>query len=267
LLGIVIGRLYVVLPPLSSRWCDALVLAGAAVSLGVTALWPDLPRDVLHNTLLAPAFGALVLGLAKGGTLARWLSARWLVRLGEASFALYILQEPVLNLWFEVMAEPHHRAHAPDVIAGQVALLVVVSLLAWRWLELPAQRLIRRVGTRWLDGRRRWPSRRNAIAAVAALAAVVAALWRAPESVAARPSDIGRQLRAAGVQSVAYDLAAHDETFLWQTLEAVPHLQLQPFDSATGQRPRAAWVIAGPAWAGTPVARESGQPHALFRQP
>ena len=164
LVGIAAGRLHAVLPRLSWQKADALVLAGAGISLGVTALWPDLPRDLLHNSLFSLAFAAIVLGLAQGGWVARWLQAPWLVRLGEASFALYVLQEPVMNAWFRWLGEPHDQLHSPWVFGGQLALLIVTSLVAWKGIEGPAQRLIRRHGSRWLNAQARPAGQQDAMA-------------------------------------------------------------------------------------------------------
>lgn len=273
LVGIVAGRLHAVLPRLSGLKADGLVLAGAAISLGVTALWPDLPRDLLHNSLFSLAFAAIVLGLAQGGRAAQWLQAPWLVRLGEASFALYILQEPVMNAWFNWLDEPHSRVHSPWVFGGQLVLLVGASLLAWRWVEGPAQRVIRRIGNRWISPRagtvaaaaERWPSKPWIAASALGVLAAALLLYRAPEHVAHRSSVVGLALRNAGASEVAYDVVGHEDAFLWQTYEAVPHLRLRAFDSAAGGQPESTWVIAAPNWRAVPVVREPGSARALFR--
>jgi len=50
------------------------------------------PVPFTHNGLMAPAFALVVFGLAHGG--APWLGTRPLVRVGEASYGLYILHAP-----------------------------------------------------------------------------------------------------------------------------------------------------------------------------
>ncbi len=247
-IGIVVARLYRLRPTAPALVADGLVLAGAVVSLGVTALWPDLPRNLLHNTLFTPAFAALILGLAWRGRLARALEAPWLVRLGEASFALYIVQEPVMNVWFMAIGEPHHQVHAPAVIAGQVAAQVLVALLAWQWIEMPAQRVIRKYGAKLLDLRTRWPAWPWPVAATVLLTLLAIKIAQAPELSPVPHTAIGRELAMGHIGEVAYDLAHHDESFLLGTVAAQPDLRVVAFDSGKGEIPSQAWVIADKNW-------------------
>ncbi len=259
-IGIVAARLFALRPTVAPAVADGLVAAGLGITLGVTAFWPDLPRDLLHNTLFAPAFAALILGLAWRGQAARALELPWLVRLGEASFALYIVQEPVMNYWYLAIHEPHHRAHPPWVVAGQVVAVVLVSFLAWRWVETPAQRLIRRWGEARLDPRSRWPGWSWRLAALTGLVAMAWVLHRAPERRPGAPSTIGRALAQAHVTDVAYDLAHHDEEFLQRTLAAAPRLQVHGFDSGRGEIPQQPWVIADRAWPAPGRRPQLGEP-------
>jgi peptidoglycan/LPS O-acetylase OafA/YrhL len=114
-------------------------LVGAAALLA----WGGLPFLVVHNGGLVPLYGLALLGLAEGrGVLARALGSRPARALGDASFALYVLQDP---LWRAAKAS----SPWPDVPppAGFVLLFaaaaVAVSLAVARWLERPARRAIR----------------------------------------------------------------------------------------------------------------------------
>ena len=107
---------------------------------------PRLPFLLLHNGLLAPAFAALVYGLARGaGPLSRALSTRALTRLGAASFALYILHVPLLA-WmargYDVFGIRPPAQPWTFIIYTTVA--VTLSLLVFRWVEEPARRALRR---------------------------------------------------------------------------------------------------------------------------
>jgi peptidoglycan/LPS O-acetylase OafA/YrhL len=89
-----------------------------------------LPGPVVRDGVLAPWFALTVLRLARGGGwVARVLGSGWMVSLGEASYALYILQEPLWNWFGEYLG------------FGAFAIIAVgVALAARRWFE-PFQRV------------------------------------------------------------------------------------------------------------------------------
>jgi peptidoglycan/LPS O-acetylase OafA/YrhL len=98
----------------------------------------------LDSGLLAPLFVALIATLALGvGPLARFLSIRPLQVLGEASYAMYILQEPVL-IWAlrlpMIGSQPRHV-----FVPFYVLLLIVLSMACQRYIAEPARL--------WLIGR------------------------------------------------------------------------------------------------------------------
>lgn len=127
-------------------------LYGPALAGGLLLL---LFRDSLGSFLVFDAgirlvSAMLVLGLAfGGGALWRWLSSPLMVRGGGAAYAIYILHVPVL-WWYE---RSDLRTVLPPVAAGMVyiAMVVVLSVVVWRQVELPANVLIRR----WLTDRSR----------------------------------------------------------------------------------------------------------------
>ncbi|MSP91210.1 MAG: acyltransferase [Myxococcales bacterium] len=253
-IGIAVGRLFALRPAwLTARSGTALAVAGVVVSVGIVCI-PDIPRLWLHQSLLAPAFGALILGLATNhGPAARALGHPWLVRLGDASYAMYILQEPVMNWFFHAKGEPFGRDHSLGIIIGHAALLVVISLAAWKLVEMPAQRALRRRLWAWLDRSARpraaWP----AVGSVALLAGLVAgaawALHVAPEQLAARSSRVGLALQQfAGAHAVAWDLSTLESSHLRATQQAVPGLAIEPFDSGAGQAPALPFVVAAKEW-------------------
>ncbi|SEU22304.1 acyltransferase family protein [Stigmatella erecta] len=141
LMGLVLGRLFLGESP-SPRHSGALLAPAAAVLLlGAFAMSPSIPFVLLHNALLAPAFAALVYGLARGGGALGWVLSRpLLLRLGEASYALYILQYPVWKA-SQALAEavaPWVDFRAPKpLFAVYLGLLVGLSWLTYRWFEMP----------------------------------------------------------------------------------------------------------------------------------
>ena len=76
-------------PPLPWRSSDLAALFGVLAS-GV------MPYALLHDGLLMPCFGCIILGLAGENPLAHLIGARPLVFVGEASYCLYLLH---FNMW------------------------------------------------------------------------------------------------------------------------------------------------------------------------
>lgn len=114
-------------------WIPAAIFVVVAVS-GVV------PYAYVHSGVLLPLVLAMIAGVA--GTQGGWLASRPLVALGHASYATYILHVPLFQLlarWDpEIWEKPVH-------VLAYMALLVLVSLCMFRWVEEPARR--------WLTGR------------------------------------------------------------------------------------------------------------------
>jgi peptidoglycan/LPS O-acetylase OafA/YrhL len=142
---------------LDSRWLGiALTVLPVVAIVVVLSFSSHLPFALLHNGLLAPLFGCLIFGLAIGRGPVAWVLGRpLLVLLGDASYAVYLLQDP---LWNVVVA-----ATRPFVAPGSTAdrwayywghpwlslvfaaLLVGVSAALFPLFQEPARRwLIRR---------------------------------------------------------------------------------------------------------------------------
>jgi peptidoglycan/LPS O-acetylase OafA/YrhL len=128
---------------------------GGIAMLAVVAASTDwLPYPLCHNGLLAPLWASLVLGLATSrGRVARLLGSRPMVRLGEASFALYLLHWPLIG--YHELARGFLRIRQPGLSSPawlQAALLLVVAVLAslfvFHRVEQPARRIIRN----WASG-------------------------------------------------------------------------------------------------------------------
>ncbi len=149
LLGIGLGRLFSH-PPLRAgvaRHAGPLALAAAALILGVLALGPRVPYVLLHNGLLAPAFAVLLLSLATGeGLPARLLRHPWLVRLGGASYSLYILHSPLQMVSRSVVGRALGREvlDTPAFVLGFLALAITTALVTHRLVEQPLHRLVLR---------------------------------------------------------------------------------------------------------------------------
>jgi peptidoglycan/LPS O-acetylase OafA/YrhL len=117
--------------------------AGAAALAAVLALLASggVPYVLLHNGALVPLMAVVLLGVAHGrGPLARALGSAPARRLGDASFALYALQEP-LWLWARRIGPegPPSAAFVLGFAAAAIAIAVGVSVA----LERPARRALR----------------------------------------------------------------------------------------------------------------------------
>ena len=122
----------------------AAALAGPLALAAVVAVlaWGGAPYPLLHNGLLVPLFAILVLSVASGrGPLARLLGWGPARTLGDASFALYVLQEP-LWMWGNALLGRRGEPSVWFVLAwalGTIAVAVVVA----RRVERPARRALR----------------------------------------------------------------------------------------------------------------------------
>ena len=131
------------LVPRASRLRPLLGLAGIAGVFGLLYMGPLVPYVLLHDALLMPLFGCIVLGLAGENWLASAFSVRPLVFLGNASYCLYILH---FNLWNWI-----HDTHLPERLGVarfdpwiSYAALLAVAVAAMLLVERPAQRQLRK---------------------------------------------------------------------------------------------------------------------------
>jgi peptidoglycan/LPS O-acetylase OafA/YrhL len=87
-----------------------------------------------NNGLLVPFFAGFIWALSAVPTpLSRWLSGRWLVALGNSSYALYLIHTPMLALFL------HFQWVSPAFYAVYLALCVGLSLLSFHYFETPVR--------------------------------------------------------------------------------------------------------------------------------
>jgi peptidoglycan/LPS O-acetylase OafA/YrhL len=118
-------------------------IGGFAAILGILELGPMVPYPILHDSLLMPLFGCVILGLAGENLIAAFFGLRPLVFVGEASYCLYLLH---FNLWNLI-----HDSHVLNLLGVSrfdpwisYALLIALALLALHLVEKPAQRQLRK---------------------------------------------------------------------------------------------------------------------------
>jgi peptidoglycan/LPS O-acetylase OafA/YrhL len=117
-------------------------LAGFGGIFTLLELGPRMPYAMMHDGLLMPLFGCIVLGLAGDNLLAKFFALRPLVFVGEASYCLYLLHFNFWNLIHDsnVLVRVGLSRFDPWI---SYALLIGMALLALHLVEKPAQRKLR----------------------------------------------------------------------------------------------------------------------------
>jgi peptidoglycan/LPS O-acetylase OafA/YrhL len=131
------------LVPRASRLRILLGLAGFAGVFGLLYLGPLVPYVLLHDALLMPLFGCIVLGLAGENLLSTAFSLRPLVFLGEASYCLYVLHFSLWN-WIYGTHLPARLGVARFGSWISYAAVLAVAVAAMLLVEKPAQRQLRK---------------------------------------------------------------------------------------------------------------------------
>ena len=118
-------------------------LFGFAAIFFTLWLGPRIPYAIIHDGLLMPLFGCVVLGLSGQNVLSRILGWWPLVFVGESSYCLYLLH---FNFWNLI-----HDTHVLDGLGLarfdpwiSYILLIGMALAALHFVERPAQKALRR---------------------------------------------------------------------------------------------------------------------------
>ena len=142
LMGIVVCRAFDLLSERgvapTGKWFYSIGLVGSTAIIGYAQF---VPKSIPPNTLLRPMNALLLLGLGLGGGwLARVLSTRPIVFLGQASYGMYILHVPIL--WWAVGWPKFAIQYL------YVGFVVALSCIVYALFEDPVNRRIRAlVGT------------------------------------------------------------------------------------------------------------------------
>ena len=136
LIGVYLGIRY--LKPAERRSPWPLLLGGAG-SMVLLCAGPNPLYAPFRKGLLVIAYAALIYGLAsvKRG----WLTNRWMVLGGEISYSIYILQMPVIRTVLGVTRRLGMSFYPSTAVV--LVVLVGLSFLAYRFIELPARVAIR----------------------------------------------------------------------------------------------------------------------------
>lgn len=129
----------------------SLPVAGAAFGLTyLAAVVVDPGLRVFVDLFALPATILLIAAAVRSDLtgVAAWLRRPWLVRCGEASFALYMTHYLLLQTCLTVFGLPTSATAGLLSVAVLVALAVAVSLAFYAWFEHPAEKYLRgKIGT------------------------------------------------------------------------------------------------------------------------
>ena len=139
--GVMLANLDAMIPR-QNRMRFWLGIMGFAGIYGIVSSEPLIPYALVHDGLLMPLFGFIILGLAGENPLARALSVKPLVFVGEASYCLYLLH---FNLWNLI-----HNSHVLEKLGLSrfdpwlsYVILIALAIFALHFVEKPAQRKLR----------------------------------------------------------------------------------------------------------------------------
>lgn len=144
LIGVGIGKLFL----FSRTQGDKAIIASAAFygSAGIVVsllfLRPALPPLIYSQPVVISLFAAVIYFAARAGNAAgSVLSHAWLVRLGDASYGLYILQAPLAG-WFLFATKPFVAdwKTRPALVLLFFVLVTTASLLSFTFIETPCRR-------------------------------------------------------------------------------------------------------------------------------
>jgi peptidoglycan/LPS O-acetylase OafA/YrhL len=139
LIGVVLGQLFVMGGRLKhAGWWLAL----SVIALAMLALLEY--GDVRRDLLLVPAFALLIYSLACLPNLISGKAAAVGVLLGNASYGIYILQEPLWYLYCSAIGIPRWGSTvSPTTLFAFLALLVIVCVVIYVQFERPVEKAIK----------------------------------------------------------------------------------------------------------------------------
>lgn len=148
-LGMMLGRLYLQRPANELERANGWIwsVPGAlAFVVACATLTPYIPYPFFHNNAFVICFAMMIYGLAcGGGVLDRFLSHSWMVKLGQASYAIYILHAPIDDWVIRADKKVFHLAsrHPTALFALYALAVIFISIFVFDWIEEPARRFLR----------------------------------------------------------------------------------------------------------------------------
>ena len=154
LLGIALGRLFILRrsqakTDTDSGYLPVLGTVVAMVGIIVVFAYGPLTPVLWNDVILDPLFALLIFSSAWGqGAIARFFSLPFLVLLGEASYALYLIHVPLWGIAgtvFNALSLYTYPTRYPLGVMAYLVIAVGLSVLIFRFIEEPARKGIRHV--------------------------------------------------------------------------------------------------------------------------
>jgi peptidoglycan/LPS O-acetylase OafA/YrhL len=120
----------------------SLIATGVAGFILVVRCGNWIPFPVLHTALLAPAFAAIVYGVALRPRYSQFLENKTLVLLGDASYSLYLLHTLAIGAVFQFSKTGFENPTILKTVTA-VTVAILVSVAVYRWIEVPGLRMLR----------------------------------------------------------------------------------------------------------------------------
>ena len=145
LMGICASRMIPAWKNLPARSAQLISAVGCLALILVCLFWPHKWSDVFVTGGIAPMLAAIILFCTRPSCwIGKVLGTRSLNKLGEASYAVYILQAPLWHYWQPFTNYLRHAPLQTNVVAlwqfvGFVMFLVLASMGAQRFVEVPAR--------------------------------------------------------------------------------------------------------------------------------
>lgn len=159
ILGVIVCRMFLS-KPVKPKFgiCSAMEI-GSVIFLAVTVYVATnhvANMNVKYDILYIPCMASIVVAFAfNGGVISRMLSNKYLILLGEASFSFYMFHWMIVSKLIEVMKPDKNNFQDVLVyILCCLALSLIISIVSFKLIEMPANKILRRVWAEYRKNRK-----------------------------------------------------------------------------------------------------------------
>lgn len=155
-MGICASRFIPSWSKLGSKKTNMVTVVGPISLIFVGLLWPHKWADIFVTGGIAPLLLLAIVCCTSTGTwTTQALGSRWLSKLGEVSYAIYILQAPLWHCWHALLNLLCHSIDSTNVPLWRFAIflpfLIAASVVVQRFVEIPVRNMLRE----WKDNESR----------------------------------------------------------------------------------------------------------------